>query len=57
MKLRIAGRLLHEFAGMDELVTKPRVVVRVEYASHPVDHLGSAFGFPDIGMIGQPDVE
>jgi hypothetical protein len=33
MKLRIAGRLLHELAGMNELVAKPRVAVRIEYAS------------------------
>src|SRR6266550_7083934 len=57
MQVRIAGRLLHKFARMNELVPEPRIVVRVEYASHPIDHLRDALGFPDIGMIGQPDIE
>jgi hypothetical protein len=57
MQVRIAGRLLHEVAGMNELVPEPRIAVWVEYASHPINHLGDPLGFPDVGMIGQPDIE
>src|SRR5256885_11231933 len=37
MQVRIAGRLLHEIARMNEFIPEPRIVVRVEYASHPID--------------------
>src|SRR3954447_4780413 len=57
MHVGIARRLLHEVVGMNELVPEPRIMVWIEYASHPIDDLADALGFPDVGMIGQPDIE
>src|SRR5262245_66079007 len=57
MERGITGRLLDQIARMDELVAKPRVVVRIEYAPHPIDDLGDAPAPADIRMIGQPDIE